>query len=216
MKLKPRVPEETMKLPARGAGETVNSWPMTDPDEGGKRCCEPSVERTSGRRMARARRPRTPKPGISYVSAMRRGGGCAAKVLTLTGGRPVETVHMITAILMSLAEARVEVMCPRVADEPVVVVKHPADDLHGDMRRGENGMEVRSQIGSWKGNDRGDEGVNTQEGRHPYSCGRERLGKGRQNRSTRREGEATTYRSPEASRRRTADPDYQKEVRWES
>ena len=92
--------------------------------------------------MARARRPRTPKPCISYVFAMCRGGGCAAKVLVLTGGMPVDADHMITTILMILAKPRGEVRRPGVADEPVVVVKRPAVDLHGDMRRGENRLEA--------------------------------------------------------------------------
>lgn len=52
--------------------------------------------------------------------------------------------HMITTILMNLAKARVEVKCPGVADEPVVVVKRRAEDLHGDMRRGENETKVCS------------------------------------------------------------------------
>jgi hypothetical protein len=96
--------------------------------------------------MARARRHRTPKPDISYVlSAMCRGGGCAAKVLVLTGGRPVNADHMITTILMILAKPRGEVTRPWVADEPVVVVKRPAVDLHGDMRRGENRTAGRSK-----------------------------------------------------------------------
>jgi hypothetical protein len=189
---------------------------MKDPDEGGKRSCEPSMERISGRRRAWARRPRTPKPDISNVNAKRRGDGCAAKVLVLTRGRPVETDHMITKMMMNLAEARVEVKCPGVAEEPVVVVKRRAKDPHGDMWRGENGMEVRSKVGSWKEDDRGDEGVNTEEGKRPNSYGRERHGKGRQGRSTRREEEATTYVSSEPSQRSAKEPDQQKEVRWES
>ena len=30
----------------------------------------------------------------------------------------------------------------RESDDPIVAVKQPAEDLHGDMRRGENRMEV--------------------------------------------------------------------------
>lgn len=93
--------------------------------------------------MAWARRPRTPKPCISYVSAMRRGGGCAAKVLVLTRGKPVDADHMITTIVMTLAEPRGEVRRPGVADEPVVVVKHPADDPRGDTWRGQNGVTAQ-------------------------------------------------------------------------
>ena len=90
--------------------------------------------------MAWARRLRTPKPDISYVlSAMCIGGDCAAKVLVLTRGRPVDADHMITTIVMTLAKPRGEVMRPGVADEPVVVVKRPADDL----RRGENRAPAR-------------------------------------------------------------------------
>jgi len=72
-----------------------------------------------------------------------RGGGCAAKVLDLTGGRPVDADPMITTILRALAKPRGEVMRSGVADEPVVVVKRSAEDLHGDMRRGENRAEAR-------------------------------------------------------------------------
>jgi hypothetical protein len=50
--------------------------------------CESSSVRTSGRRMARMRRPRTLKSNISYVFVMCRGGDCAAKVLDLTWGGP--------------------------------------------------------------------------------------------------------------------------------
>ncbi len=76
---------------------------------------------------------------------MCRGGGCAAKVLDLTRGRPVDADHMITTILMILAKPRGEVTRSGVAEEPVVVVKRPAEDLHGDMRGGENRMKSRSK-----------------------------------------------------------------------
>lgn len=76
---------------------------------------------------------------------MGRGGGCAAMVLVLTRGRPVDAVHMITTILMNLAKARVEVKRPGVADEPVVVVKRRAADPHGDMWRGQNETKARSK-----------------------------------------------------------------------
>ena len=59
-------------------------------------------------------------------------------VLSLTWGRPVEASDMITTILIRLSHPRGEVMFLEVADEPVVVVKLIANDLHGDMRRGEN------------------------------------------------------------------------------
>ena len=101
--------------------------------------------RTSGRHMERARRPRTPKPEIFYVISMCRGGGCATKVLDLTRGRPVGTDHMITTILMIQTKAEVEVKYPGVTDEPVVVVKGIAADLHGDMRGGENGSQARRE-----------------------------------------------------------------------
>jgi hypothetical protein len=78
-------------------------------------------------------------------NAMCRGGGCAAKVLVLTRGRPVYADHMITTILMILAKPRGEVRRTGVTDEPVVVVKRPAVDLHGDMRRGENRTAARSK-----------------------------------------------------------------------
>ncbi len=105
-------------------------------------CCEPSLVRTSGRRVERVRKPRIPKPEISCVSFTRRGGGCAAKVPDLTRGRPVDVDHIITAMLMVLAKPRGEAMRSGVADEPVVVVKHPADDDRGDTDRGENRMEL--------------------------------------------------------------------------
>ena len=79
------------------------------------------------------------------INAMCRGGGCAAKVLVLTRGRPVDADHMITAILMILGKPRGELMRSGVADEPVVVVKRSAVDLHGDMRRGENRTQARSK-----------------------------------------------------------------------
>ena len=78
--------------------------------------------------MERVRKPRIPKPDLSCVSFTRRGGGCAAKVPDLTRGRPVDVDHIITAMLMALAKPRGEAMRPGVADEPVVVVKRPADD----------------------------------------------------------------------------------------
>ena len=105
-------------------------------------CCEPSLVRTSGRRVEWVRKPRIPKPEISCVSSTRRGGGCAAKVPDLTRGRPVDVDHIITAMLMVLAEPRGEAMRPGVADEPVVVVKRPADDDRGDTDRGENRTQV--------------------------------------------------------------------------
>ena len=98
--------------------------------------------RTSGRRVERVRKPRIPKPDLSCVSFMRRGGGCAAKVPDLTRGRPVDVDHIITTMLMVLAKPRGEAMRPWVADEPVVVVKRPADEDRGDTDRGENRMEV--------------------------------------------------------------------------
>ena len=52
---------------------------------------------------------------------------------------------MITTILMIQTEAKVEGIYPRVADEPVVVVKGCAADLHGDMRGGENATQARRE-----------------------------------------------------------------------
>jgi len=105
-------------------------------------CCEPSLERTSGRRAERVRRPRTPKPDISCVFSACRGGGCAAKVPDLTGGRPMDVDHIITTMLMVLVKPRGETMRSGVADEPIVVVKHSADDDRGDTDRGQNRMQV--------------------------------------------------------------------------
>ena len=47
----------------------------------------------------------------------------------------------------------------RESDDPIVVVKQPADDLHGDMRRGENRLKALFAGGSRQKS--GGEGVNT-------------------------------------------------------
>lgn len=54
-------------------------------------------------------------------------------------------VHMITAILMNQAKSEGGAMPHRESEEPIVAVKQPADDLHGDMRRGENGLKAPRQ-----------------------------------------------------------------------
>ena len=57
-------------------------------------------------------------------------------------GRPCADVHMITAIVMNQAKPEGGARPYRESEEPIVVVKQPAEDLHGDMRRGENGLKV--------------------------------------------------------------------------
>jgi len=52
---------------------------------------------------------------------------------------------MITAILMNQAKSEGGAMPHRESEEPIVAVKQPADDLHGDMRRGENGLKAPRQ-----------------------------------------------------------------------
>jgi hypothetical protein len=168
--------------------------------------CEPGMERTSGRQMARTRRPRTPKSDIFYVCAMCRGGGCAAKVLVLTGGRPVDADHMITTILMILAKPRGEVTRPGVADEPVVVVKRPADDLHGDMRRGENRTSARSKpVFEKKATVEAKGGTYRKANVHPHAerRGIEKAGAIRSNHHGK---EAATYASSDSPGRKATDP----------
>jgi hypothetical protein len=49
---------------------------------------------------------------------------------------------MITAILMDQAKSEGGALPHRESEEPIVAVKQPAEDLHGDMRRGENGLKA--------------------------------------------------------------------------
>ena len=186
-------------------------------------CCEPSLERTSGRRAGRVRRPRTPKPDISCVILACRGGGCAAKVPDLTRGRPVGVDYMIITMMMILAEARVEVMHPGVTDEPVVVVKHPADDDHGDMDRGQNGMKLQSSPAHGKKvvAVKAKGGTHRKADRHPYA-GKRGMEKTAARRSTHLGKETATYELLESPWRNVADPTCQspnrkeRSVRWTS
>ena len=160
--------------------------------------------------MAWARRPRTPKPSISYVlRAMCRGGGCAAKVLVLTGGMPVDADHMITTILMTLAKPRGEVRRPGVADEPVVVVKRSAEDLHGDMRRGENRTQARTKPAlEKKATVEAKGGTHRKADTHPHA-GRQGLEKAGATRRNHHGKEVATYAQPEIPRRKAIDPNCQ-------
>jgi len=136
-------------------------------------CCEPSLVRTSGRRVERARKPRIPKPDLSCVSSMRRGGGCAAKVPDLTGGRPMDVDHIITAMLMFLAKPRGEAMRSGVTDEPIVVVKRPADDDRGDTDRGQNRTKVPQKPALNKVAVKAKGGTHRKANRHPHAVKRD-------------------------------------------
>lgn len=138
--------------------------------------------------------------------AMCRGGGCAAKVLVLTRGRPVDADHKITTILMTLAKPRGEVTCPGVADEPVVVVKRPAEDLHGDMRRGENRAEARSEpaLGK-KATAEAKGGTHRKANTHSHA-GRRGLEKAGATRPNHHGKEAATYAPPGIPGRKAIDP----------
>jgi hypothetical protein len=170
MKLEPRVPEENTE-PLTDGERTVNPCPMTDPNEGrggtaSQTWSEPLEGCWSGRGSFEFQSP------ISLTYETRsRGGGCAVnEVLVLTGGGPVNAIHTITTIMMDLSEPRGEVTRSGVSDEPIVIVKRSADDLHGDMRRGENRAKVQPMSSSWKEDGCGDEGGNKQEGKHLQSC----------------------------------------------
>lgn len=60
----------------------------------------------------------------------------------LLPGEALLGVHLITTILMNKAKPEGGAKPLRESDEPIVAVKQPAEDLHGDMRRGENGMKA--------------------------------------------------------------------------
>lgn len=142
-------------------------------------------------------------------SAMCRGGGCAAKVLVLTRGRPEYADHMITTILMVLAKPRGEVRRAWVADEPVVVVKRPADDLHGDMRRGENRTQVRSKpVLEKKATVEAKGGTYRKANTHPHAERRD-IEKAGAIRSNHPGKEAATYAPSESPRRNVTDPNCQ-------
>jgi hypothetical protein len=200
----------------------VNPWPMRDLDEGGSAAASQARCEPLAGAWPRARRPRTQKPNISYVRPMCRGGGCAAKVLVLTRGRPVDAEHMITTILMNLAEARVEVKRPGVADEPVVVVKRPADDLHGDMWRGENGTKAQSipALGK-KVTVEAKGGTQRKANAHPHA-GRRGIEKTGETRPNHHGKEMATYAPSERPGRIAYDPARQQQnrkemqVRWNS
>jgi len=49
---------------------------------------------------------------------------------------------MITTILMDKAKPEGGARQLGDSDDPIVAVKQPAEDLHGDMRRGENRMKA--------------------------------------------------------------------------
>ena len=155
------------------------------------------MERNSGRPMAWARGPRTPKPDISYVSAMGRGVDCAVKVSTLTRGGPWMWTHD----------------------------NYDRDDLSKLGRGSEASRGVgrthssRKTLGrrhAWRHakrtkpnesavQDCGGEGGNTQEGRHPNSCREARHGKGQQW-STRSKKEEASYAPSENFERNANEP----------
>ena len=130
--------------------------------------------------------------------------------------------HMITTILMILAKPRGEVMRSGVAEEPVVVVKRPAEDLHGDMRGGENRMEARSEqalgkkrIVKAKG------GTHRKANGHPHA-GRRDLEKAGAIPSSHRGKERATYAPLDVPWRKVIDPSRHRRternegVRWNS
>jgi hypothetical protein len=150
-------------------------------------------------------------------SALCRGGGCAAKVLVLTRGRPVDADHMITTILMILSKPRGEETRPGVADEPVVVVKRPAADLHGDMRRGENRTPARSKpVFEKKAAVEAKGGTYRKANAHPHAerRGMEKAGAIRSKPPWEKDGNVCAVRQPEAESHRPDLPNT--EVRWNS
>ncbi len=156
-------------------------------------CCEASLVRTSGRHVERVRKPRIPKPDLSCVSFTRRGGDCAAKVLDLTGGRPMNVDHIIIAMLMALVKPRGEAMRPGVADEPIVVVKHPADDDRGDTVRGENRVKVPQRPALKEVAVEAKGGTHRKADRHPHAVKRDHE-KTTSGWSTHSREESATYR----------------------
>jgi len=52
---------------------------------------------------------------------------------------------MITTIVMAQANSKGGVTHPGESEEPIVVVKRTAVDLHGDMWRGENRAQMQSR-----------------------------------------------------------------------
>ena len=113
---------------------------------------------------------------------------------------------MITAILMILSKARAEAKRPGVADEPVVVVKRPAEDLHGDMRRGENGTKARRKPALGRkvsAEAKGGTHRKTDTRPHAKRRGIEKAGATRWNHLGK---EAATYARPERPRRKALDP----------
>lgn len=186
-------------------------------------CCELSLVRTSGRRAGRVRRLRTLKPDIFCVIPACRGGSCAAKVPDLTRGRPVDVDHMITTIVMTLTKPRGEAMRPWVADEPVVVVKHSAVDIHGDVDRGENRVSVQSSPAHGKKVEAVEAkgGTHRKTDCHPHA-GKRGIEKTAARQSHHSGKDTATYMLLEIPRRNAIDPTCQKtnreegEVRWTS
>ena len=162
-------------------------------------CCESSLVRTSGRRVERVRKPRIPKPDLSCVSFTRRGGDCAAKVPDLTGGRPMNVDHIITAMLMALVKPRGEAIRSGVSDEPIVVVKRPADDDRGDTDRGENRTEVPQRPALNKVAVEAKGGTHRRADRHPHAVKRDHE-KATSGWSTHFREESTTYVPTDAPR----------------
>ena len=180
--------------------------------------CESSSVRTSGRRAMGARRPRTPKPNISYVSVVCRGGGCAVKFLNLTRGGPWMWAHdnydrdgLNEPERGSYASKGIG----RTHSSRKTIRRRLAWRHAERAKRKVNAVKA----GSWKEGDCGGEGVNTQEGKQPSSCRKARHRKDPKG-PTHWEKERATYMPSESSERNADEPDCQEgqttEVRWNS
>jgi hypothetical protein len=138
--------------------------------------CESSSVRTSGRRAMGARRPRTPKPNISYVSVACRGGGCAVKFLNLTRGGPWMWPHDnndLDGLTKPERERNASRGIGRTHSSRKTFRRGPAWRHAARVKRKANAVKA----GSWKEGDCGGKGVNTQEGKQPTSCRKARHGK---------------------------------------
>lgn len=127
------------------------------------------MERTSGRRATGAREPRTPKPNISYVTVVCRGGGCAVKILVLTRGGPWMWTHDnydLDDLSSSGRRNDASRGVGRTHSSRKTRRRRPA------WRHAERGKRSESVIKacSRKEGDRGGEGGNIQEGRQSCSC----------------------------------------------
>lgn len=171
------------------------------------------MERTSGRRATGAREPRIPKPNISYVTVVCRGGGCAVKGLVLTRGGPWMRTHDNNDLDVLRSSGRrndASRGVGRTHSSRKTRRRRPAWRHAERVKRSERTIKASSH----KEGDRGGEGGNIQEGRRPNLCRNGRHRKGPQG-PTRPWKEKATYKPSEVNGRNAEDPTRQpKGVRW--